>query len=94
MTAAVATKLEAADWTSDTKEALAAVEALYKEALASLRAQRNFRDGKIADDLLEREQHAAHGLAWLATYVEACREMVGYAAASRRRASSARSRRC
>ena len=29
--------------------------------------------------LLEREQHAAHGLAWLATYVEALRQMQGWA---------------
>ena len=29
--------------------------------------------------LLEREQHAVHGLAWLATYVEALRQMQGWA---------------
>ena len=78
MTAAVATKLEAADWTSDTKEALAAVEALYQEALASVRA-RDSRDGKIANDLFEADQHAAHGLAWLATYVQGPRELIDYA---------------
>lgn len=78
MTAAVATKLEAADWTSDAKEALAAVEALYKDALASVRA-RDSRDGKIANDLFEADQHAAHGLAWLATYVQGLRELIDYA---------------
>ena len=29
--------------------------------------------------LLEREQHAVHGLAWLATYVEALRQMQAWA---------------
>jgi len=78
MTAAVATKLAAADWTSDAKEALAAVEALYQDALTSLRA-RVSRDGKIANDLFEADQHAAHGLAWLATYVQGLRELIDYA---------------
>jgi (2S)-methylsuccinyl-CoA dehydrogenase len=36
-------------------------------------------DGRLDAELIEREQHAAHGLAWLATYVEALREMIGYA---------------
>jgi (2S)-methylsuccinyl-CoA dehydrogenase len=37
------------------------------------------RDAAIDRALLEREQHAAHGLAWLATYVEALRQMHGWA---------------
>ena len=78
MTAAVATKLEAADWTSDAKEALAAVEALYKDALASVRA-RVTKDGKLSSELIEADQHAAHGLAWLATYIQGLRELVDYA---------------
>jgi (2S)-methylsuccinyl-CoA dehydrogenase len=36
-------------------------------------------DGRLVPELLEREQHAAHGLAWLATYVEALRQMTGWA---------------
>jgi (2S)-methylsuccinyl-CoA dehydrogenase len=36
-------------------------------------------DAAIDRALLEREQHAAHGLAWLATYVEALRQMHGWA---------------
>ncbi|MEJ0027815.1 MAG: acyl-CoA dehydrogenase family protein [Rhizomicrobium sp.] len=32
-------------------------------------------DGKISPDALDREQRATHGLAWLATYVEALRQM-------------------
>ncbi|RZW06275.1 MAG: acyl-CoA dehydrogenase [Rhodobacteraceae bacterium] len=37
------------------------------------------RDGKIAADLIEAHQTSAHGLAWLATYVEALRQMQGWA---------------
>ncbi|MCW1842985.1 acyl-CoA dehydrogenase family protein [Prosthecomicrobium hirschii] len=37
------------------------------------------KDGRISADLVDREQRAAHGLAWLATYVESLREMAGYA---------------
>ena len=76
MTAAVATKLAAADWTTDAKEALAAVDALYRMRWRAVRARLS-RDGKIVNDLFEAEQHAAHGLAWLATYVRAVRELVG-----------------
>ena len=35
--------------------------------------------GKLNPDKMEAEQHAVHGLAWLATYVEAIKEMAGYA---------------
>jgi (2S)-methylsuccinyl-CoA dehydrogenase len=36
-------------------------------------------DGKIDGAALEREQHAAHGLAWIATYAEALRQIASYA---------------
>ena len=35
--------------------------------------------GKIDNAVLEQEQHAAHGLAWIATYVEAIRQIADYA---------------
>jgi (2S)-methylsuccinyl-CoA dehydrogenase len=35
--------------------------------------------GKIDAEALEREQHAAHGLAWIATYVEALQQLANYA---------------
>jgi (2S)-methylsuccinyl-CoA dehydrogenase len=35
--------------------------------------------GRIDGPALEAEQHAAHGLAWLATYVEAIRQLADYA---------------
>ncbi len=36
-------------------------------------------NGKIDNAALEREQHVAHGLAWVATYVEGIRQMADYA---------------
>lgn len=36
-------------------------------------------DGKIAKDSLNREQHAAHGLAWIATYKKTLQEMLNWA---------------
>ena len=42
-------------------------------------AGRVMQSGKIDGDALEREQHAAHGLAWIATYVEALRQIADYA---------------
>ena len=59
-------------------EALASVEPLLTQAIASVRA-RVSESGKLSAALIEREQRAAHGLAWLATYVEAIREMASYA---------------
>ena len=36
-------------------------------------------DGKVSKELLNQEQHAAHGLAWIATYKETLREMLSWA---------------
>ena len=36
-------------------------------------------NGKLSAGKIETEQHAVHGLAWLATYVEAIKEMAAYA---------------
>ncbi|MBV1701261.1 MAG: acyl-CoA dehydrogenase family protein [Hyphomicrobiales bacterium] len=58
--------------------ATASVEALYSDALGLMRASLS-ENGKISAARIEKEQHAAHGLAWLATYVGAIREMVAYA---------------
>jgi len=60
------------------REATQAIEALYTEAVASVRAQVS-ENGKLSSKLIEREQHAAHGVAWFATYVESVREMLAYA---------------
>ena len=59
-------------------DALRAVEVLLARAAERLRS-RVSEGGALSGEKLEREQHAAHGLAWLATYVEAIREMASYA---------------
>ena len=60
------------------EQAVAAIEALLAQAVLSVRA-RVSEDGRLSAALIEREQRAAHGLAWLATYVGAVREMTAYA---------------
>ncbi len=52
--------------------------ALLEVAKTRLREE-FFVDGRISATLIEENQTAAHGLAWLATYVEALREMHGWA---------------
>ncbi|MFN4101288.1 MAG: acyl-CoA dehydrogenase, partial [Pararhodobacter sp.] len=37
------------------------------------------QDGRVSPSLIDRHQRAAHGLAWLATYVEALRQMGAWA---------------
>jgi (2S)-methylsuccinyl-CoA dehydrogenase len=55
-------------------EAVSAMEALFSDARRAV-AGRLTTDGASASRALDREQRAAHGLAWLATYVEALRQM-------------------
>jgi len=55
-----------------------AADALLGKATATVR-QRVMADGRIVDRLLDREQRATHGLAWLATYVESVRQLAAYA---------------
>ncbi|EKE74074.1 acyl-CoA dehydrogenase family protein [Celeribacter baekdonensis] len=63
-----------------TGAAVAPAEALLDRARASLRTE--FLDGdRISGTKLEANQTAAHGLAWLATYVEALRQMQKWALA-------------
>lgn len=77
MSVAAARTHDAPDWLALAEDAAAAVSALAGEATAAVRAKVS-RDGKISAALLEQEQHAAHGLAWLATYAEAIRELAAY----------------
>ena len=51
-----------------------AAERLLAAAKTAVRG-RVSQDGKVSAKLFEREQHATHGLAWLATYVESLRQM-------------------
>ena len=57
--------------------ALPGFETLLEQAVASVR-QKVLVDGRISAGRLEAEQHAAHGLSWLATYVMALRELRAY----------------
>jgi (2S)-methylsuccinyl-CoA dehydrogenase len=57
--------------------ALPGFETLQEEAIAAVR-QKVLVDGRISSAMLEQEQHAAHGLSWLATYVMALRELKAY----------------
>ena len=59
-------------------EALAAAEAHLDEARGSV-AARVQAGGRTDPALLERDQFAAHGFAWTATYVAGLREMLGWA---------------
>jgi len=58
-------------------QAVDAVDALFADARRAV-AERVVRDGRTNPRLLDREQRATHGLAWLATYVEAIRQLAAY----------------
>jgi len=64
------------------RQAQFAAEGLMDCALTAVR-ERVSENGKLSPARIEAEQHAAHGLAWLATYVEAVKEMAAYAARMR-----------
>ncbi|MDJ0993643.1 MAG: acyl-CoA dehydrogenase family protein [Dinoroseobacter sp.] len=61
-----------------TGAAVAPAEAVLAKAVEILKV-RFTKDGRISGDLLEADQTAAHGLAWLATYVESLRQMQNWA---------------
>ncbi|MGZ5836033.1 MAG: acyl-CoA dehydrogenase family protein, partial [Xanthobacteraceae bacterium] len=61
-----------------TREAVGAMEALLADATRKLQARVTVA-GRTAGQLFDREQRATHGLAWLATYVEAIRQLAAYA---------------
>ncbi len=60
------------------RAATAQLEKLLTEATSAVRG-RVSENGRLSSALLEREQRATHGLAWLATYVFSVRELVHYA---------------
>jgi (2S)-methylsuccinyl-CoA dehydrogenase len=60
------------------REAIGAVEALLDDATRNVRA-RVAVDDRTVNRLFDREQRATHALAWFATYVEALRQLCGYA---------------
>jgi (2S)-methylsuccinyl-CoA dehydrogenase len=65
------------DWLSLADEAAREIAALASEATAALRG-RIAADGRVSPSRLEQHQHAAHGLAWLAAYAEALRQLAGH----------------
>ncbi|WP_371056154.1 acyl-CoA dehydrogenase family protein [Rhodosalinus sp. K401] len=61
-----------------TAAAVAPAETILKTATERLRAEVT-EDGRVSGTLVELHQTAAHGLAWLATYVESLRQMQAWA---------------
>src|ERR1700693_4554623 len=61
-----------------TREAVRAAEGVLQDATRAVRS-RVAKDNQTVDRLLDREQRATHALAWLATYVEAVRQLCAYA---------------
>jgi len=61
-----------------TGAAIAPTEALFDAARRSVRAMVSDGD-RVSGSLIEAHQTAAHGLAWLATYVESLRQMQAWA---------------
>ena len=59
------------------RDAVAAVEALFDDARRAV-ANRVTIEGRPVSRIFDREQRATHGLAWLATYVEAIRQLEAY----------------
>src|ERR1700716_3169671 len=66
------------DLASLTADAVRAAEGVLHDATRAVRA-RVVKDNQTMDRLLDREQRATHALAWLATYVEAVRQLCAYA---------------
>jgi (2S)-methylsuccinyl-CoA dehydrogenase len=59
------------------REATAALDALLADAIVKVR-ERVVVEGHAVSRLFDREQRATHGLAWLATYVEAVHQLAAY----------------
>ena len=66
------------DLTAATRAALPAVEEVFARARSAIAALVTV-DGRVSARLVETHQTAAHGLAWLATYAEALRQMQSWA---------------
>ena len=61
-----------------TNEAVPTVEKILDNALETVRGLVS-KDGRVNNGLIEANQTASHGLAWLATYVESLRQMQKWA---------------
>ena len=60
------------------RAATVALDALLADAVRKVR-EKVVVEGRVVGKILDREQRAAHGLAWLATYVESVRQLAAYA---------------
>ncbi|MCJ2008311.1 MULTISPECIES: acyl-CoA dehydrogenase family protein [unclassified Methylobacterium] len=80
MSASPAFQPEPQDLVALTQAAGESAKRLVAEATRRVRTRVLGTDGKVDAAKLEAEQHAAHGLAWIATYGEAVRELGTYAA--------------
>jgi (2S)-methylsuccinyl-CoA dehydrogenase len=78
MSAIPATAAPTPDLVATARDAAGTVAELVAEATRRIRTLVT-ADGRLSAERLEREQHAVHGLAWLATYAEAVRELGAYA---------------
>src|SRR5207237_2875497 len=67
----------AADPVEMARDATATLEALLADATLAVRALVS-PAGHVSSRIMDREQRATHGLAWLATYVEAVRQLATY----------------
>ncbi|MDP4021671.1 acyl-CoA dehydrogenase family protein [Methylobacterium sp. NEAU 140] len=79
MSASPAVQSEPQDVVALVRDAGQSAKKLVAEATRRVRARVLGTDGRIDAAKLEAQQHAAHGLAWLATYAEAVAELGGYA---------------
>lgn len=68
------------DLTAAMAEAVSAVEAYTAAATIAARTSLSLPDGKPDRAAFERHQHRAHGLSWVATYLETLRQTAGWAA--------------
>ncbi|MFD2676421.1 acyl-CoA dehydrogenase family protein [Camelimonas lactis] len=75
---ATATLPAASDLISLVSRVSGDLEALQSAATSAVRA-RVSENGKVSAARIDAEQHAAHGLSWLATYVTGVREAAGWA---------------
>jgi (2S)-methylsuccinyl-CoA dehydrogenase len=75
--ALAASRSDQTDLVGLARAATVAAEALLADAVLAVRG-RLTRDGILSGRAIDREQRAAHGLAWLATYVEGVRQLAAY----------------
>ncbi|HEX4040723.1 MAG TPA: acyl-CoA dehydrogenase family protein [Xanthobacteraceae bacterium] len=78
MSLAATQRIQGQDLIPALAEAVGAVEALFADARRAV-AERVTIEGRPVSRVFDREQRATHGLAWLATYVEAIRQLSAYA---------------